>query len=140
FDRVDGAANLARALDVIESSGVAPDAIVFTGDLADLGEPGVYRDLRSLVEPLAERIGARVLWVMGNHDERAAFRRGLLGEDGSAGDLLRPFDRVDELDGLRVITLDTTVPGHHHGEVSDEQLDWLAAELATPAPLGTILA
>ncbi len=140
FDSVDGAANLARALDVIEASGVAPDAIIFTGDLADLGEPGVYRDLRKLVEPFAQRIGARVLWVLGNHDERAAFRRGLLGDDGRTGDLLRPFDRVDELDGLRVITLDTTVPGHHHGEVTDEQLEWLAAELATPAPLGTILA
>jgi Icc protein len=28
----------------------------------------------------------------------------------------------------------------HHGEVSPEQLDWLAEELASPAPHGTILA
>jgi 3',5'-cyclic AMP phosphodiesterase CpdA len=32
------------------------------------------------------------------------------------------------------------VPGHHYGEVSPEQLDWLANELAVPAPDGTILA
>lgn len=136
FDSVDGAAHLAATIGVIESSGVRPDAIVVTGDLADLGEPGAYAALRALVEPFAERIGARVLWVMGNHDERGAFRAGLYDEASDA----RPVDRVDELDGLRVITLDTSVPGHHHGELRDEQLAWLADLLATPAPLGTILA
>jgi Icc protein len=136
FDALDGAAQLTRALDVIEESGVRPDAVVFTGDLVDLGERGAYADLRALVEPFAERIGARVLWVMGNHDDRAAFRAELLDE---ASDL-RPVDRVDELDGLRVVTLDTSVPGHHHGELRDEQLAWLAGVLATPAPLGTIVA
>ena len=136
FDALDGAAQLSRALDVIEASGVRPDAVVFTGDLVDLGERGAYADLRALVDPFAERIGARVLWVMGNHDDRAAFRAELLDE---ASDL-RPVDRVDELDGLRVVTLDTSVPGHHHGELRDEQLAWLAGVLATPAPLGTIVA
>ncbi|MBW9121045.1 phosphodiesterase [Microbacterium trichothecenolyticum] len=136
FDVVDGANRLADTVGVIEASGIRPDAIIVTGDLADLGEPGAYAALRGLVEPLAERIGARVLWVMGNHDERGAFRAGLYDEASDD----RPVDRVDELDGLRVITLDTSVPGHHHGEVSDDQLMWLAGVLATPAPLGTILA
>ncbi|MDQ7879964.1 phosphodiesterase [Microbacterium sp. QXD-8] len=136
FDALDGAAQLARALAVIEDSGIRPDAVVFTGDLVDLGERGAYADLRALVEPFAARIGARVLWVMGNHDDRAAFRAELLGE---ASDV-RPVDRVDELDGLRVVTLDTSVPGHHYGELRDEQLAWLTDVLATPAPLGTILA
>ncbi|MDW4571291.1 phosphodiesterase [Microbacterium sp. M3] len=136
FDALDGAARLTEAIAAIEASGVRPDAIVFTGDLVDLGEPAAYADLRALVEPFAERLGARVLWVMGNHDERGAFRAGLLDEAAGPG----PIDRVDELDGLRVITLDTSVPGHHHGEVRDEQLEWLGEVLATPAPLGTILA
>lgn len=136
FDAVDGAARLAETLGTIEASGIQPDAIVVTGDLADLGEPAAYADLRALVAPFAARLEARLLWVMGNHDDRAAFRAGLLDE---ASDL-RPVDRVDELDGLRVITLDTSVPGHHHGEVREEQLAWLADVLATPAPLGTILA
>ena len=136
FDLVDGVERLARALAAIESSGIRPDAVVFTGDLADLGEARAYADLRALVEPFAARLGAPVVWVMGNHDDRAAFRRVLLDE---LGDPL-PVDRVDELDGLRVITLDTTVPGHHHGELTDEQLEWLEEVLATPAPLGTILA
>lgn len=136
FDLVDGTERLARALTVFAASGIVPDAIIFTGDLADLGEPAAYAALRDLVEPFAERLGARVLWVMGNHDERAAFREGLLDEAAS----LAPIDRVDELGGLRVITLDSTVPGEHYGELRDEQLQWLRDELATPAPLGSILA
>src|SRR5690606_25786414 len=30
--------------------------------------------------------------------------------------------------------------GHHYGEVTSDQLDWLAEELSVPAPDGTILA
>ncbi|MFW3113153.1 hypothetical protein MHAE_05192 [Mycobacterium haemophilum DSM 44634] len=53
---------------------------------------------------------------------------------------MAPLDRVRRVDGLRVITLDTSVPGQHYGEISASQLDWLADELAIPAPDGTILA
>lgn len=141
FDLVDAADRLGKALQVIEASGIRPDALVFTGDLADLGEPDAYARLRAEVEPVAERIGARILWVMGNHDHRAAFRRGLFDTpDDADGEPDAPFDRVDELNGLRVITLDSTVPGAHHGELSDRQLRWLRSVLATPAPLGTIVA
>lgn len=135
FDAVDARENLARALAGIESSGVRPDAIVFTGDLADLGEADAYAQLRALVEPFARRLRTRVFWVMGNHDDRAGLRAHLLDETSDA-----PLDRVDELDGLRLITLDTSVPGAHHGELRDAQLAWLADVLATPAPLGTIVA
>jgi len=136
FDRVDGARHLERALAGIEASGISPDGIVFTGDLVDLGEADAYTALRALVEPFAERLGAPVFWVMGNHDDRGAFRERLLDADADT----RPIDRVDELDGLRLITLDTSVPGHHHGELRPGQLEWLREVLSSPAPLGTILA
>lgn len=138
FDSVDGEASLTAALDAIETSGIAPDAIVFTGDLVDLGEAAAYDAIRALVEPFAERLGARLLWVMGNHDDRGAFREHLLDETPT--EPTAPYDRVDELDGLRIVTLDTSVPGHHHGELSAAQLEWLRDVLATPAPLGTVLA
>ncbi|MBA8815775.1 3',5'-cyclic AMP phosphodiesterase CpdA [Microbacterium halimionae] len=138
FGSLDGAAQLTKALNAITASGAAPDAVVFTGDLVDLGEVDAYRALRELVEPWAAGLGAPVLWVMGNHDDRRAFRNVLLDTD--AADPNATIDRVDELDGLRVITLDTSIPGEHYGELSDAQLEWLAAELSTPAPLGTILA
>lgn len=83
---------------------------------------------------------------MGNHDDRAAFRAGLLPATtattpaATAADVSAPVDAVYDIDGLRVIVLDTSVPGHHHGEISDAQLEWLAVELAIPAAHGTILA
>ena len=47
---------------------------------------------------------------------------------------------MHEVDGLRIIALDTSVPGYHHGELTDDQLGWLRDQLATPAPHGTLLA
>jgi len=139
WDAVSGTENLERALVGIEASGIRPDAIVFTGDLADLGERAAYADLKRLVEPIAARLRAPIVWVMGNHDARVTFRAELWGEaEDAAGSA--PVDRVDEFDGLRIVTLDTSVPGHHHGELGDDQLRWLAGVLATPAPLGTIIA
>ena len=136
YDRVDSEAHLRRLADEFTASGHRPEAIVFTGDLADHGEPDAYARLRGIVEPFADRLGAQVIWCMGNHDERAAFRTSLLDEAPSTD----PFDRVHDVGGLRVIVLDTTVPGHHHGEVSGAQLTWLAEVLATPAPHGSVLA
>ncbi|MFE3223569.1 phosphodiesterase [Nocardia sp. NPDC059228] len=141
YGAVDAEARLTTLLGQAEASRIAPTAIVFTGDLADQGEPGAYRKLRDLVEPWAERIGAPVVWVAGNHDDRAALREELLdavpSNDAASG---APFDAVHMFDGLRVIALDTTVPGHHWGEITDDQLAWLREVLAEPAPFGTILA
>ena len=141
YGSVDTDAHVAQALRQIERSGAKPEAIVFTGDLADLGEPEAYTRLRTLVEPVAERLGATIVWVMGNHDERADYSNLLfdtpLPEDGTAD---QPQDRVYDINGLRIISFDTSVPGYHHGEVTDAQLEWLTGSLATKAPDGTLLA
>ncbi|MCC3277364.1 phosphodiesterase [Arthrobacter sp. zg-Y40] len=136
YGAVDSLTNLKRLFARLEESGQQPEAIVFTGDLADRGEAGAYARLRDVVVPAAERMGARVIWAMGNHDDRAAFRQVLL----NGAPEMTPVDQVHHLDGLRVITLDTSVPGYHHGELTAEQLAWLRRELHTPAPDGTILA
>lgn len=135
YGTVDTDPPLLRALDQLHRSNLPIEAIVFTGDLADLAEPDAYVRLRSIVEPAAERIGARIVWVMGNHDERPAYSAGLFGEESDA-----PQDRVEMVDGLRIISLDSTVPGYHHGDLADSQLEWLRDVLAEPAPDGTLLA
>jgi Icc protein len=136
YGSVDSDARLRTIFEQLEASGVRPEAIVFTGDLADRGEPAAYARLRGIIEPAAARLGAEVIWVMGNHDDRAAFRSELLGQLPTTN----PVDRVHDVNGLRIIALDSTVPGRHHGEISGAQLDWLAEELSSPAPHGTILA
>lgn len=135
YGEVNTIDHLEQALAQLERSTAHPQAIVFTGDLADLGEPDAYVRLRSIVEPAAKRMNAEIIWVMGNHDERAQYSSLLFDEESDA-----PQDRVYMIDGLRIISFDTTVPGYHHGDISDEQLEWLRAELATPAPHGTLLA
>ena len=135
-ESIDSDANLAQLFEDFARSGARPEAIVFTGDLADTGRPDAYKRLRELVEPAAAAVGAQVIWVMGNHDERGAFRAGLLDE----GATTESIDQVFDVNGLRIIALDSTVPGQHYGEITDEQLEWLAAELATPAPDGTLIA
>jgi Icc protein len=133
---VDSEARLKQLFDEVHASGARPEAVIFTGDLADQGEAEAYAKLRAIVDPACEAMGAQVIWAMGNHDDRANFRTGLL--DQPADDA--PVDHSYFINGLRIITLDTSVPGFHHGELSQAQLDWLASELATPAPDGTILA
>ena len=134
--RYDTAANLRATLAAAERTGIRPDAIVFTGDLTDLGEPEAYAALRAAVEPFAERLGAPIVWVAGNHDERPALRAGLL--DGAPTH--EPVTGVWDLGGLRLIALDSSVPGWHHGDLDADQLAWLRDLLAQPAPLGTVLA
>ncbi|WP_346927098.1 phosphodiesterase [uncultured Arthrobacter sp.] len=133
---VDSDALLQQLFDEVRASGARPEAVIFTGDLADRGEPEAYAKLRAIVEPACQALGAKVIWAMGNHDNRENFRTGLL--DQPADDA--PVDHTYFINGLRVITLDTSVPGFHHGELSPDQLEWLEAELSTPAPDGTILA
>ncbi|MEV0700398.1 phosphodiesterase [Saccharopolyspora sp. NPDC050389] len=133
--RVDTAANLTAALEDVEKLATAPHAVLLSGDLADTADPAAYQRLRTIVESFTERTEIPVLYAMGNHDERAAFRAGLLDTDG-----VEPYDYVQMFGDLRLIVLDSTVPGHHHGELTDEQLSWLADELSAPAPRGTVLA
>jgi len=136
YDVVDTTHHLQLALDRLSRIDPKPQAIVLTGDLADRGEPAAYAELRSMVEAAAAPTGAQIVWCMGNHDDRTAYAQALFGAEPTA-DVL---DRVYEVDGLRIVALDTSVPNYHHGEITEAQHEWLASVLATPAPHGTVLA
>jgi 3',5'-cyclic AMP phosphodiesterase CpdA len=135
FSTVDVARNFTRVLDRLRAGDQQIDALVVTGDLADIAEVDAYRWLRSQVEPAAAELGAELVWVMGNHDERTAYSRELFDDESDGVQ-----DRVYDVGGLRIISLDTSLPGYHHGALSDEQRAWLEQELANPAPHGTVLA
>lgn len=133
---VDTHATLRRVLHRLVAARRPVDALVLSGDLADDGAPEAYRRLRALVEPAAAELGAKVLYAMGNHDERVAFAAELLDRETLADS---PIDSVAEVRGLRIIVLDSTIPGLHHGRLLPGQLERLAAELRVPAPRGTLL-
>jgi Icc protein len=133
---VDPVPPLASALDAVVAAGDRVDAVLFTGDLVDRGDPASYRRLRGIVEPAIARLGAPAIFAAGNHDDRSALREHLLGVAPSTA----PLDHVTRIGGVRVVVLDSAVPGYAYGELTEDQLAWLADELATPAPDGTVLA
>ncbi len=132
---VDCDAHLARILEGLVTSGIRPDAIVLSGDLTDAGAPDAYERLREAIVPVAQELGSAIVWGIGNHDERAAFRHHLLPGEATN----EPVNVTLDVDGLRIISLDSTIPAAHHGQVDDAQLDWLRAILATKSEHGSVL-
>lgn len=133
--RVDSPAALRSALAAVVASGVRVDALVLSGDLTDQGDEASYRLLAAELAPVVERLGCAPVVAAGNHDDRSALWTGLLGQEPSG----EPVLDVTEVRGLRIVTLDSSVPGRAHGELDRGQLDWLAGVLAEPAPAGTVL-
>jgi Icc protein len=128
--------NLVASLEWLERSVISPDALVLTGDLANEGDPDCYRDLAGLVASAAQRLQSQVIWVPGNHDRRRFFREVLLGEEPNDA----PINRTYDIDGLRIVTLDSNIEGEDGGELGGDALEFLAAELASPARFGTVVA
>lgn len=137
-DRLHGAdtlQNLRAALGYFDGSGIAIDAVVLSGDVANAGDTVGYERVRSVLDPWVTTRKVPLIAVMGNHDRRAAFRQVMLRDAPSD----KSVDYVTWAGGLRVVALDWTVPGAPHGSVTNEQLQWLREQLASPAPEGTVL-
>src|SRR5215212_4593279 len=116
---VDPLRQLRRVLARIARLAVAPAFIVVSGDLTEDGS------------------AAPVLLALGNHDDRASFRRVVLGEARS--DDPGPYCYSRLIDGLRVIVLDSTIPGEAGGALGTAQLAWLESEVQRPAPRGSLI-
>lgn len=124
------------------------DAIVVSGDIADDGSSAGCTAVLERVGAFAAERGIPHIYSTGNHDARGPFRE-VLGSghrdaDGSdRGRLLDPESdlcaSVSFLGELRIITLDSLVPGKTHGFLDEHQLACLKAELATPTRDGTVL-
>ncbi|MFJ5546351.1 metallophosphoesterase [Streptomyces sp. NPDC093225] len=97
------------------------DAVLVTGDIADHALPGEYELARRL---LASR--HPLLLCPGNHDERGAFRRFLLGEPASSA----PVNQVHRTERFTIALCDSSVPGKDEGFLEDDTLLWLEDVLA----------
>jgi 3',5'-cyclic AMP phosphodiesterase CpdA len=96
------------------------DVILVTGDLTDHGEVEEYEQVRA--ELVAD---VPVLLLPGNHDDRAAYRKVLLGGDGTA-----PINQLHRAGGVLFALCDSTIPGKNEGLLAAETLDWLRGVLA----------
>lgn len=134
YGRLDTAPYLRSAIDTILSCPQAPTAIVLTGDLTDFGRVAEYEHLRELLSPLS----CPVFMLPGNHDDPDHLRQVFSDHDylGCDGAVLYSVP-VGE---LHLVALDTTVPGHSHGALDTQRIDWLEAELATLSTRPVVIA
>lgn len=135
--RIDTMATLLDTLSLLREREVLPGAtIVISGDLAHNGEPESYARLRVVVDELRNE-GTTVHLALGNHDECANFRAGMLDE--VEGGVARKYHYTAMLGDVRLVVLDTKEAGTHDGILGAAQLAWLRDELAMPAPGGTVI-
>jgi len=121
----------ARAVEAVRALSPAPDLAVISGDLTDNGLAEEYAELA----PLLDRLPCPALCLLGNHDRRERFRAAFPDRAGAG-----PFvDFVHDLGPLRLIGLDTVVPGASHGALCAARLDALAAALAARPEAPTLI-
>jgi 3',5'-cyclic-AMP phosphodiesterase len=121
---VDTASCLAQAVAAVAALDPAPDIVVATGDLTDFGRPEEYALLRELLAPLP----CPVYLIPGNHDEREAMRRAFAGDGYLPASGFLHYTIEDN--PLRLVALDTVIPGEGGGRLCEERLRWLDHTLA----------
>jgi len=125
YERVATNDMLAAAVDHLNALVPRPQVVIATGDLCHSGAKEEYAALRSLFTPLA----MPVFLIPGNHDDRSelvsAFpEHDYLPQDGGF------LHYVVEGYPLRLIALDTVIPGEAGGRMCKDRLTWLAERLA----------
>lgn len=134
YGRVDTRTALEACVAQLAAVEPRPDAILATGDLVDRGTAEEYGLLRELLAPL----GPPVYVIPGNHDERRALAAAFAG-DGYLPRASATLDYTVEDWPVRLIALDTVVPGEDRGALAPAQLVWLDARLSEAPARPTIV-
>ena len=136
---VDTAESLRRCVAQVNALAQRPDAVVLTGDLVDFGHPEEYTMLRSLLAPLQ----MPYYLLPGNHDERAALRAAFPEHtylrQGQSGRISERIEYVIEQHPVRIVALDTVIPGQSGGALASTTLDWLDQVLAQQPQRPTVI-
>jgi Icc protein len=128
------AEHLARAVAHLNGLAPGPDVVLATGDLVERGQIDEYERLHELLQPL----GMPVYLIPGNHDDRDNLRRVFdhhryLPRDG------RFIQYTVDDWPVRLVALDTLIPGESGGRLCAERLRWLDARLAEAPERVTIV-
>ena len=124
--------SLAAAVERVRELRVEPAGVLVTGDLAEEASREACARLAELVAPLA----APVSVLPGNHDDRELLRRGF----ALPGDRDEPILYSARVGSLRLLALDTIIPGDDGGEIGEAGLAWLDAELEAAPDAPTLVA
>lgn len=128
----DPVAKLAAAIDRVLALDERPDAVLVTGDLADHALDEEYEQVAGLLQ----RIDAPSYVLPGNHDDRDALHRHF-GVPGAGGE---PVRYAVDLGPLRLVVLDSTIPGADAGALDGGQPGWLDETLAAAPDAPTVVA
>jgi 3',5'-cyclic-AMP phosphodiesterase len=130
---LDTTSRFAKAL--TQATTFGPDLLILSGDITEHGDADSY----ALARGLLGSFPCPVLAIPGNHDDREGFRAGLSGLPNLVPlPMTGPLHAVS--DGpVRVIGLDVTVPGDHHGQVTPDDADWLDQCLSAAPDTPTLL-
>ena len=129
----EATAQLRRAVDHLMRLPARPDVVLITGDCVDGGSMSEYQRFSGLIEPLT----MPVYVVPGNHEDRAQLQA-LFGPQGSAP-LAGFVQYVVDTWPVRLIALDTNVPGKGEGYLCAERLAWLEQRLAEAPERPTLI-
>ena len=122
-DVVDSNRQFSKAIAHLQSLDRRPDLVLITGDLVDEGHPDEYASLSELLAEL--RLPCRV--IPGNHYNRECLRAAL--SDHTYLPAQGPMHYCLDGHPMRIVALDTSVPGRHHGALDEAGLAWLRATL-----------
>lgn len=125
-----------RAFAAVAAFTPRPDVTILSGDLTECGLPEEYAHLSRLI---GRYLSMPVLVIPGNHDRRETLRQNLADLPGVTSDPRYVQYAVDD-HAVRLVLLDTAVPGSAHGELQPEQLGWLDRTLSAVADKPTLIA
>jgi 3',5'-cyclic AMP phosphodiesterase CpdA len=108
-----------------------PDLMIVTGDLTERGDVDSYKRVRELLS------ACPFPWypIVGNHDDRTNFSRAFPDVPTPGG----VAQYVVELDGLRLVMLDTLEEGRHGGAFCEVRAAWLKEQLAEKPDVPTVI-
>ena len=115
-----------RAFRAVAAFTPRPDVILLTGDLTECGLDAEYANLARMIRC---HLTPPVFVIPGNHDRRENLRKELEHLPGVTADPFYVQYAVEDFP-VRLVMLDTAVPGSAAGELRPEQLQWLDRTLA----------
>ncbi|MGJ4945860.1 phosphodiesterase [Bradyrhizobium sp. HKCCYLS1011] len=124
YRRVDTAAALERCIEALNHFEPTLDLVVISGDLVDTPTEQEYEHLVRLLS----RLKIPFVAIPGNHDSRELMRAAF--PDRSYANSAGPLNQRVVVEGLEIILLDSSVPGHPQGELDGSTCDWLEATLS----------
>lgn len=130
---VDTEAAVAACVDHLLRLYPRPDVVIATGDLTDYARPEDY----ALLHDYLTRLPMPVYMIPGNHDDRAALTAAFADHAYLPRDTFIQYT-LEEWP-LRLIGLDTLIPGEIGGGLCDERLRWLADRLSEQPDRPTFL-